>query len=263
MILTRALTSSIRLPRLTALAMFFSVAVLAAGPAVHAAIINYGDFPVPAAGITFQQVTESSGTDPVPLYGPPTPFVTGLDFDPVTFVSSSSGGSADITDGQLNFGVQGQNGPGGPVGISSLNVFESGDYTLLGAGTPATQVVAGAVITVTVKEINGLAVVPFNLPASNASVGFNLVANPGIAQPWSLGVGVPINLPAGQTATKISVSVDNSLASLSQPGTIAFIAKKDFRIILTPKIPVVPEPATFVLTALGSMIALVYRRARS
>ncbi|HEX4414082.1 MAG TPA: hypothetical protein VH107_10675 [Lacipirellulaceae bacterium] len=263
MILTRALTSFSRLPRFAALALFCSVAIFAAGPAAHAALINYGDFPVPSAGITFQQVTESSGTDPVPLYGPPTSFVVGLDFNPASFVSSSSGGNADITDGQLNFGVQGQTGPGGSVGISSFNLFESGDYSLLGAGTPATSVFAGAIITVTVSEINGLPVVPFNLPASNASVGFNLVANPGIAQPWNLGVGVPINLPIGQVATKISVSVDNSLASISQPGTIAFIAKKDFRITLTPSNPTIPEPGTLVLTAFGSMIALVYRRARS
>src|SRR5438270_709188 len=105
MILTRALTTFSRKPRLIALATFFSAAVLAAGPAAHAATINYGDFPVPPAGITFQQVTESSGTDPVPLYGPPTPFVVGLDFDPTSFVSSSTNGAADITDGQLNFGI--------------------------------------------------------------------------------------------------------------------------------------------------------------
>ena len=262
MILTRALTTFSRRPRLCALAMFFSVAMLAAGPAAHAALINYGDFPVPSAGLTFQQVTESSGTDPVPLYGPPTPFVIGLDFNPTSFVSSSSNGGADITDGQLNFGVQGQAGPGGVVGIPSLNLFESGDYSLLGAGTPSTSVFAGAIITVTVDAINGLPVAPFNLPQANASVGFNLVANPGISQGWSLGLNVPITLPPGQMATKISVSIDNTLASISQAGTIAFIAKKDFRISIPPR-PGIPEPGTLLLTALGSMIGLVVRRARS
>ena len=47
MILTRALTSFSRMPGACALAMFFSAAVLAAGPAAHAALINYGDFPAP------------------------------------------------------------------------------------------------------------------------------------------------------------------------------------------------------------------------
>jgi hypothetical protein len=262
MILTRALTSFSRVPRFAALAMFCSVAIFAAGPAAHAALINYGDFNVPAGGVTFQQVTESSGTDPVPLYGPPTPFVTGLDFDPSSFVSSSSGGGADITDGQLNFSIQGHSGPGGVVGIPSINLFESGDYTLLGAGTPATSVFAGAIITVTVDAINGVAVAPFNIPPGNASVGFNLISNPGISQPWSLGLTVPINLPSGQMATKVSVSIDNSLASISQPGTIAFIAKKDFRLSV-PTQPGIPEPGTLVLTALGSVLGLAIRRARS
>jgi hypothetical protein len=260
MMLTRAFNSLSRMPRLLALATTLSVAVLAAGPAAHAALINYGDFPVPSAGITFQQVTESSGTDPVPLYGPPSPFVVGLDFDPTSFGSSSSGGSGDITDGQLNFSIQSQAGPGG---ITSLNLFESGDYSLLGVGTPATTVFAGAIIHVTVTQVNGLPVVPFNLPASNASVGFNLVANPGVAQPWSLGIGMPITLPAGQLATRISVSIDNSLASLSQAGSIASIAKRDFRISLNPPGSNFPEPGSLVLMTLGSMIGLVHRRPRS
>jgi len=240
-----------------------TVAVLAIGPGAHAALINYGDFPVPSAGIVFQQVTESSGTDPVPLYGPPTPFVVGLDFDPTVFTSSSSVGSGDITDGQLNFSVQGQPGPGGVVGITSLNLSESGDYNLLGAGTPATTVFAGAIIHVTVTQVNGLPVVPFNLPASNASVGFNLVANPGFAQPWGLSIGMPITLPVGQVATRISVSIDNSLASLSESTSIASIAKRDFRISVNPPGSNFPEPGSIVLMTLGSMIGLVYRRARS
>jgi hypothetical protein len=263
MMLARAFNSFSRMPRLMALAATLSVAVFAAGSAAHAALINYGDFPVLSDGITFQQVTESSGTDPVPLYGPPTPFAVGLDFAPASFISSSSGGSGDITDGQLNFGVQGQPGPGGIVGITSLNVFESGDYSLLGAGTPATAVFAGAIIRVTVTQVNGVNVVPFNLPVSNASVGFNLVSNPGIAQPWNLGVGIPINLPGNGVATRISVSVDNSLASLSQPSTIASIAKRDFRIVLNPTGSGLPEPGSLVLMTLGSMIGFVYRRARS
>jgi len=244
--------------------MFFSVAVLATGPAVHAATINYGDFAVPSTGVTFQQVTESSGTDPVPLYGPPTPFVTGLDFDPTSFVSTANGGAADITDGQMNFGVAGNVGPSGFVGISNLNLSEAGDYTLVGVGTPATAVFAGAIVQITVTQVNGLPVVPFNLPTSNASVAFNLVANPGVSQPWTLGASVNIAglLPAGQVATAIKVAINNTLVSTSQPGTVAFIAKKDFRIVINPN-TTIPEPGTLVLTALGSMIALVYRRARS
>jgi len=237
---------------------------LAAGPAAHAALINYGDFPVPPAGITFQQVTESSGTDPVPLYGPPTPFVVGMDFNPTSFVASATGGGADVTDGQLNFGVAGQVGPNGFVGINNLQLFEAGDYTLVGLGTPSTSVFAGAFIQVTVTQVNGVNVVPFNLPTTSASTVFSLPLNSGQVQPWSLGAGINLALPGGQVATRIQVAIDNSLIATSQPGTVAFIAKKDFRIeVGSTSGGGLPEPGTFVLTALGSMIALVYRRARS
>jgi hypothetical protein len=185
------------------------------------------------------------------------PFTLGLDFDPAGFVASANGGNADITDGQLNFTVT---SPVKTNGIVGINLFEGGDYTLVGSGTSATQVIAGAIITVTVTEINGLPVVPSNLLPSNNSVGFNLVANPGVVQPWSLGTGIGINLPPGQFATKIDVAIDNSLIALSQPGTVAFIAKKDFRIQVMPR---VPEPTTIALLGLGSVISLVRRRFRS
>jgi hypothetical protein len=37
----------------------------------RAALINYGDSPLIAPGVTFLGVTESSGTDALPLYGTP------------------------------------------------------------------------------------------------------------------------------------------------------------------------------------------------
>jgi hypothetical protein len=220
--------------------------------AVLASPINYGNFPVPGSGISFLQVTESSGTDAVPLYGPPTPFFVGLDFDPTSFASSSASGSADITDGQLNFTVMG-NG----VGIDSLSLHESGDYSLLGSGTTATQAIAGAVLaSIKVTQIDGL---PANvtLPPVSVSTSFNLVANPGIVQPWSIGLSSPINaqlasmnIPFKVGATKVVVALNNSLATLSEAGSIAFIAKKDFTIGI---IPHVPEPSTLVLAAVASI----------
>src|SRR5690242_20438421 len=69
----------------------------------NAASISYGNFAAPPATM-FLNVTESSGTDAVPLYGPPAPFATGLDFDP-QMVAFYAGGAADVTDGQLNFTI--------------------------------------------------------------------------------------------------------------------------------------------------------------
>lgn len=227
---------------------FFKAGALALGlavlglisSAVHAATINYGDFgPVPP-GVSFLDVEESSGTDPVPLYGPPVPFSVGLDFNPTNYVASSVNGGADLTDGQLNFTVDSN------VAIVGLGLFERGDYTLAGVGTAATNVGAGAVMLATVTEINGLPVAPINLLPVNASVGFNLVVNPGIVQPWSIGLGLNV---AAQVAgaTRIDVVINNALTAFSEPGTIAFIAKKDFIV----DVDLVPEPTSVALAGLA------------
>ena len=214
------------------------------------ATINYGNFgPVPP-GVTFLNVEESSGTDPVPLYGPPTPFATGLDFNPTNFVAASSGGGADLTDGQLNFTVM-SNTP-----ISVINLFERGDITLAGTGTSATEVQAGTVLLATVRAINGVNVAPINLPPVNASLGRNLVANPGVAQPWSLGLGLNVGVPG---ATKIDVVINNALVAVSQQMSVALIAKKDFMI----RVDIVPEPTTALLTLAGAALGIVSVRRRT
>ena len=114
----------------------------------------------------FQNVSESSGTDAVPMYGPPEPYNIGMDFDPANFTSSSSGGSADTTDGQLNFTIMGLVNANGYVGITHFNVFEAGDYTLFGAGGAGTGVAAGAIARATITQINGLPVAPIALRRS-------------------------------------------------------------------------------------------------
>jgi hypothetical protein len=206
--------------------------------ATQAASINYGNFgPVPP-GASFLGVTESSGTDPVPIYGPPTAFSVGLDFNPTTFTASSVGGGADLTDGQLNYTID------SALPITALSLFERGDFTLAGVGTAATQVQAGAVLLATVTEINGVAVAPINLPAVNGGVSFNLAANPGLVQPWSLGLNLPVGV-AG--ATRIDVVINNALVAASEAGGIAFIAKKDFIV----RGEIVPEPATFAMLGLA------------
>jgi len=233
------------------IALVLMIAVLVAQSAA-AASISYGDFPVPPSGITFQHVTESSGTDPVPLYGPPTTFVTGMDFNPMSFVASAVNGAADITDGQLNFAIKGLVvSPGNGAGINGFSVTEGGDYSLLGTGTTATQALAGVSIHASVTEIDGIPVAPIPLTTSNASVGFNLIANGGVLKPWSLGTSIS-NIDgqlttAGKTftigATKVEVVIDDSLNALSEPLSTAFIAKKDFVTTIDSDISgVLPEP---------------------
>jgi hypothetical protein len=217
--------------------------------AAQAASINYGNHG-PVAGVSFLQVTESSGTDPVPLYGPPTAFAVGLDFNPVGFAASSSGGGADITDGQLNYTMT------NAAGISSISVFEAGDYTLAGVGGAGTSVNAGAIIRATVTEVNGVAVAPINLLPVNASFS-DALPGAAIVAPWSVGATLNVGLPGGQRATRIDVAIDNSLVATSEASTAAFIAKKEFIVRGT----VIPEPATFALAGMAlCSLGLVRRK---
>lgn len=232
------------------LALVAAFVGLAGAASSQAASINYGNFAV--GTVIFGNVTESSGTDAVPLYGAPDPYVVGLDFDPTSFVAFSAGGGADITDGQLNFTVT------NPNGISSIALTESGDYTLIGTGTAATLTNAGANIAIKILEIDGVAVTPFSISGGNASVAFNLLANSGTVKPWSLGVSANIasqlaNLNPRLGATKIEVVIDNSLIAISESTSVASISKKDFTI----EIPNVPEPT---LAAGLSFLGLAGRR---
>ncbi len=237
----------------------------------QAAPINYSDSSLIPPGVRFTNVFESSATDPVPLYGPPDYFTTGVDFDPVGFAAFSattSGGGGDVTDGQLNFTVSGEVSDGRTVAIEQLNLFEAGDYSLIGLGTTNTQALAGASIRVVVTEIDGVAVAPINLAPSNAFVAFNLIANPGIVQPWAIQMSVDIDAALSSMnrsftagATEIEVVINNQLIALSEPSSVAFIAKKQFIIDLETDVgDVVPEPATVSVLALGAFGALMRRR---
>ena len=231
-------------------------ALLCAVGTVEAATLAYPDQGPVAPGYTFTNIVESSGTDGLPLYGTPTPFAIGLGFSPTTFSASSTGGGADLTDGQLNFMAKA--GPNAP-GISAISVSESGNYTLTGVGTAATEALAGTIIRVSVVELNGLPVPPIQLVTSNASVGFNLVANPGAGQLWSLGTTVNVagqlvtlGFAPSQHATKVNVAINNTLVAVSEPGTRllsnASIEKTKFDVTI--QIPI-PEPASFTMIAVS------------
>lgn len=229
-------------------ALALSVVVL---PAItQAASISYPAVgPIPP-GFTFTNIVESSVTDGVPLYGPPLIIGGGLGFNPtINFSANSTNGGADLTDGQLNFTIT-----AGPAsgGIPLISVSEGGLYSLLGIGTPATQVLAGAILRATVLEINGVPVAPINLTSTSASVAYNLVANPGLNQGWGLSLSLNVasqlsllGYGPNQRATKADVVIDNSLVAISQPSTIATISKTDFDVTL------MPEPASCVLLGMA------------
>jgi hypothetical protein len=224
-----------------------AILTLAASTASQAASITYPNQGPIAPGYTFTNIVESSVTDALPLYGPPTAFPIGLGFNPTSFAASSAGGGVDLTDGQLNYTVTA--GPGAP-GIPLISFIEGGTFTLTGSGNAGTQAMAGATLRATVLEINGVAITPINLMPANATVSFNLAANPGAGQSWGLSVSINVSsqlalmgFGPGQRATKASVVIDNALVAISQAQSIAMIAKGDFDVHLA------PEPGSAALLA--------------
>jgi len=242
------------------------LAVGGIGRLCSAATISYGDFNINPPGIMFIDVRESSGTDPLPLFGPPDPFPIGLDFDP-TFVSTpnyAGGANLDVTDGQLNYTIMSTTG----VAIDKINLFESGAYRLLGTGTAATKAGASAFVQATVTQIDGVNVSPISLTPVSASVLFDLLANPSPGlSPWSLGLTLDVGaqltsreIPYILGATKVEVVIDNNLATISEPLAIAYIDKKDFRTDVDIQ---VPEPAALALLIGGCLpLGVMARRTR-
>jgi hypothetical protein len=232
-------------------AVIFGSALFLATSAASAAFMNYNDAFEPVSGTLFSAISESSGTDPVPLYGAPSTIPFGLDFDPRSFVASSGNGGVDFTDGQLNFTMV--NG----AGITDISLFESGDYELAGIGTPATQVGASAFLSAAITQINGVNVAPINLVPAFASFGDALPPDVPVGA-WSVAVALDVasQLGPNQRATRLEVAINNRLRAISETGTGAFIAKKQFTI----DFEIVPEPATAVLIALAfGMLGLVSR----
>jgi hypothetical protein len=84
-----------------------------------------------------------------------------------------------------------------------------------------------------------------------------------IVAPWSLGTSLSVaaqlaslGYPSDAQATKVEVAINNQLLTTSESGTIAVIAKKEFRIGITPEItgdPLgIPEPGTLALAVLAA-----------
>jgi len=247
--------------RLTRLAAFVLLAMVFVSTSAQAASILYGNFgPIPP-GITFLGAQESSGTDPVPLYGPPAPTPVGLDFDPVSFLAFASGGTTDITDGQLNFAVKTTN-----TAINEISLFEGGDFSLSGVAGPANQasVFAGLSMRLTITEIDNNPVGPINvIPVSTAAFSANSPPNQFGA--WNLGVDKILDsaiasIPHTIGVTKVEVAIDNDLTAISQTNSAALIAKKEFQIAVNTDISrIVPEPGMLALAGIA-MLGLFGRR---
>lgn len=234
--------------------------VAACGSAALATPINYGNRA--GATVDFLNITEDSSTDPTPLFGSPTAVVDSLVFNPVSFASFSSNGSFDLTDGTLTTMVDAR--PGNF--IPTVNITESGDYTLAGTGSPSTWCSASLSVFVTVYEVNDVAVNAFtqSFTGTFSPNGgfFSLPANAANAAVWNgsgtLNVDAMVAAAgfAGQHATRIQITLDNSLITFSEPGTLAHIKKKQSGGVIIN----VPTPGALGLLGLGGLVATRRRR---
>ncbi|QDS96974.1 PEP-CTERM sorting domain-containing protein [Adhaeretor mobilis] len=252
---------------------------LASSPASsQAAPVPYGDFS--ATTVDYLAVTEetllTTSGKPDGLFGAPTVAGDSLDFDPIGFSASSTGGGpSDILDVQLKFMIQAKDGNV----IESIFLSEAGDTTLdngFSSDDALSRVTANVFIDI--LEVDGVGVggisVMGDMEFTPSDGDYQLsVDNPGGSSYNSGWSGKffrefgPILADNGLTGkvTKISVALDNTLTATSASGSTAFIAKKDSDgVVITtnPDKNEVPEPTSLVL-ALGGLLALAGARRRS
>lgn len=218
--------------------------------------INYGNFH--GVSVVYQQVTEDSTTDPTPLYGAPSISGDSLNFSPVSFGASATGaGGIDLTDGTLATSLVSIAG----YYIEKIQFSERGDYTLFGNGTTNTNATVTNSMFIRITHATGGDITPVTATVNmtfNPSDGtYDLVNDPGIGIIWQGDTLVDIDAmlaAAGygdRKATKVDITIDNTLAVLSEAGTTAYIKKKQAEGVTITAI--VPEPATIGLLLLGGL----------
>jgi hypothetical protein len=244
-----------------------------------AAPINYGTFI--GNTVTYVNVTEDTNSgDTQPLFGAPTVTGDSIDFNPVGFDANSTGVGSDTTDGQLTFFVVANTDPNTDFAIDSISFAEAGDTTLAGMGNNNTFTSVTADVFVNIYEVDGVGINTITIPTGlvftpsggTYELGTDGGGGPYYHTQWSgsllvdltqalIDEGVAFDLGV----TKISVNIDNTLTAVSQAGTFAVIAKKDFGglsvTVNQPGQGEIPEPASVALALFGMALVAV-RRAR-
>ncbi|MEQ9453065.1 MAG: PEP-CTERM sorting domain-containing protein [Phycisphaeraceae bacterium] len=238
------------------------VTVALGGSFAQAASLNYGTFV--SDDVTFENVTESSGTGTLPLQGAPASVAqNAMTFNPTTFESSSVGApGASIIDSQLRTIISSNSNS---VGIVSIDLFETGDYTIIGG--PGTFAIASvsAPVFVDIIEVDGVAIdgpeLATNLFITPGSGVYDLgIDGVGVGVIWSGDLTIDIVALAASASitgnvTGVELTFDNTLSTSNGNGAAAFIKKKLTKI----DVEIVPEPASAALLSLG-LAGLMRRR---
>lgn len=165
-------------------------------------------------------------------------------FTPEDFRAESVNGSPANVSDRLQVDLHALPG----LGFTGILIREGGDYGLLGTG----QVSAGGLLTVEDLDQARNAQDPLAV-----SPGMPVVSGTG-AWDATAGVAFPPPMP-GNAWTNIRLILQNDLAAVSDPGSIAFIQKKFLGESLIVEI-LVPEPAVLTLLALCAPFTIPHRR---
>lgn len=222
-------------------AVVVMLSVLACATNARAAIM-YGDFD--GTTVMYLDVTESSITDPVALFGPPNLAGDALQFMPDSFIAWSGEGGPDQTVGVLTAEIQAKEGQL----ISNVLVRELFSYEMTGNSTSAVSI-AGLLVLVDLTPGHGGTV--YQVP---------LVVQGQSTPPWG-GPDSATDLLATAFidlsnigATHVGLTFNDILQATSAEGTTSWIEKTDIELLVN-----VPEPASLVLLVAG-MVAISSRR---
>lgn len=239
----------------TGVSVVVGVSAILLSQAVRATLIEYDD--VTGPNISFIGISEDTTTD-TPLFGPPEALGDTLDFDPMAFKTLSpktpGGSGSEIVDSQLSFTVVSENDY--PITLVSLR--ETGDYTLAGSTDSQASTSVRATIFWEIEAINGESIAPISGTGEMSftpSDGTYFLDNNGPGtQIWSGEYDINIssimaaNNLTGR-ATRVEVTLNNTLTSEAGNGGSAFIAKKSKGLKVT-----APEPSGSALFVLGIVL---------
>ena len=252
------------------------LAVLVVSAAHRPAIavpINYGSHV--GNTVDYINVTEDTTTgDTQPLFGAPIFSADSIDFNPVGFDAAASGtGDSDTTGASLKFLIMSHAGKA----ITNISFSEAGDTTLGGLGNDATSTSVVASGTLTVSQVDGVAIAPIVAPIaltfSPSGGTYGLLSDgaggPIFHTPWTGSLLVNVGqiltqagVPFSFGASKVAIDLVNTLSATTQTGTAAVISKKDFGgISITVNIP---EPTSLMLAgwSVFGFVGMAGRRRR-
>lgn len=203
--------------------------------------------PVAVDDGVYDNIVETSITDSLPLYGPPSAGPgNSMTFDTTGFSASVVGHQTDITSGALEFTFEADPG----FHINTLSLFETGTYSITGQG----GVSAGGSVTVRYLDELTQQLVTLSDPIHTTvpPAGQFPVTTAG-AGDWYGSALIDFDALGIQTSYLI-VALDNNLIASACACGSATITKDSVTINTTLTSNDIPEPASLALMGMGLLM---------